>query len=330
MNYNESEEILKKVKSSEKILINCHRRPDPDSVSCAISLYLTLKKMGKTCHVISPDPILESLLFLPEVNNIEVINYKEFNFQNYDLFMILDSPSWDFVTGAKDSSSPEKLFKVLIDHHDKRTQFTDISIINPEISSCAEVLFSVYKDWGVKFDKEIATSLLAGIIGDTLCFKIPLTSAKTLSIASELIKLGADRQYITDKLFSNMRFDLVKFLGEVLQRTHLEKDLGFVWSAIPYETFVKFNRPEGAKNQIANMFFGSTYEGKFGVLMIEEKLNTLMLSLRSAGRFNTLSISTELGGGGHKDSSAAVVEGMQFDDAVQKVLKVAREHARRN
>ena len=239
--------------------------------------------------------------------------------------MILDSPSWDFVTGDKTSIPPKGIYKIQIDHHEPREKFTDISLIDPQVSSCSEVLYQIFRDWEFEIDKSTATALLSGIIGDTLCFKIPLTTDRTLETAATLIKAGADRQFITDQLFARMPISLVRFIGEVLYRLKFEKDLSFLWSAIPVDVFDNCGRPEAAKNQTANMFFGSTREGDFGILMVEEEKNKLMVSFRSAGRFNTEKIARELGGGGHRDSSAAVIEGLQFDQAVEKVLTTARE-----
>ena len=130
--------------------------------------------------------------------------------------------------------------------------------------------------------------------------------------------------YSTTKLHDLV---LVAFMFCLLVLTVLkfEKDLSFLWSAIPVDVFDNCGRPEAAKNQTANMFFGSTREGDFGILMVEEEKNKLMVSFRSAGRFNTEKIARELGGGGHRDSSAAVIEGLQFDQAVEKVLTTARE-----
>ena len=51
MNYKKSKEILEKIKGSEKILVNCHRNPDPDSIGSALAMKEVLKKMGKEVEI---------------------------------------------------------------------------------------------------------------------------------------------------------------------------------------------------------------------------------------------------------------------------------------
>ncbi len=327
MHYKQSKKILEKIRMAKKVLINCHRRPDPDSVSSALATQCMLKDMGIDSLVVSPDPIPSFLSFLPNVNNIVVTDLDNFDYSTYDLFLILDSPTWDFITGNVQSVSPKGLFKIQIDHHIKRNKFTDLSLIEENVSSTAEVLYLLFEDWKLAINSNTANALLSGIIGDTLCFKIPATTARTLKIAAELIELGADRQHITNNLFSRMKFDLVKFMGEVMNRLEKDEEHGFVWSAIPYEVFNAFKKPPGAKNNTANMFFGSIDEGDFGILMVEEKKGNLLVSLRSANRFDVSEIAKELGGGGHRDSSATLLRGIKFDKAVNNVLHTARKYA---
>ena len=51
MNYPKSKEILEEIKKAQKILVNCHRSPDADSVGSALATYLVLTKMGKDIKV---------------------------------------------------------------------------------------------------------------------------------------------------------------------------------------------------------------------------------------------------------------------------------------
>ena len=89
MNYKESILILEEIKKSEKILINCHRGPDSDSVGSALALQEILQIMEKDVEVVCPSDIPEDLLFLSEAKNIRRVNFTSFDFSEYDLFLIL-------------------------------------------------------------------------------------------------------------------------------------------------------------------------------------------------------------------------------------------------
>jgi len=47
MNYKESKKILEEIKKAKKILVNCHRGPDPDSIGSALAMKGVLKKLKK-------------------------------------------------------------------------------------------------------------------------------------------------------------------------------------------------------------------------------------------------------------------------------------------
>lgn len=330
MNYKESKKILDEIKKAKKILISCHRRPDPDSVSSALAMYSALNQFGKDAGIVCRDDVLENLKFLPHVNSIKKVDFSNFDFSDYDLHLMLDSANWRAVTGVEELRNNKDLKVIQIDHHELDNPPGDIKIIKPEVSSNAEVLYLVFKDWGVDINSEIAGALLTGIIADTLSFRTPSTTARTLKIASNLIEKGADRQHIVYQLFLSMNVGLLKFLGEVLLKLLFDEELKFAWSAVDNSVYKKYDLPISAKNYAANMFFGSIKDARFGIIMVEERQDKLSVSFRSAGKFPTNKIAEALGGGGHKDSSATKIEGLPFDKAVEKVLKVARKYAKKN
>ena len=127
-----------------------------------------------------------------------------------------------------------------------------------------------------------------------------------------------------NKQFNSIDLNLLKFFGEVLIRLEIDNKYNFAWSAIPNEIYLRYGGGIGFKNAAANMFFAKVENTLFGVLMIEEKPGYLGVSFRSARRFDTSIIASALGGGGHHDSSATKIEGLVFEQAVDKVLMKTR------
>jgi phosphoesterase RecJ-like protein len=162
--------------------------------------------MGKEVLVICPDEKLSELDFLCCFDKFKRIDYSKFNFESYDLFIILDSASPEVVTGEKDIPLPA-LTKIVIDHHKTNTSFGDINLIDAERSSATELLYLLFKDWKVKITKELATALMTGILGDTGAFEYHNTTARTLHVAADLMEVGADKDEIllkTSSLFTRM------------------------------------------------------------------------------------------------------------------------------
>ena len=64
------------------------------------------------------------------------------------------------------------------------------------------------------------------------------------------------------------------------------------------------------------------------MIILEYEENKISVSLRSRTKFDVSEIASALGGGGHTVSSGARLEGLSFKEAVETILKVAREFAK--
>lgn len=327
MNYDKSQEILEKIKKGKKILINCHRGPDSDSVGSALAMGRALKSLGKKITVICPSDIPRDLMFLEGAKEIIRVNFTAFDFEEYDLFLVLDSSTYSMVTGLKDNTQPT-ISTIVIDHHYSNEKFGDLNLVDSEMTSTGELLYNIFKDWEVKIDKETAECLLTGIIGDTGTFQYQNVGESTLRASAELIKLGADKDKIIYNLYRNIEFKEIKMWGKFIENMMIEE--GFVWSAIPFSTYQDFGEYAYAKEDVANLFFPIIKGTEFGIVMVETSEGVFSISFRARTNFDVSQVAKELGGGGHKAAAGARIEGIPFDQAVAKVLSVARKYAQKS
>ncbi|HKB88339.1 MAG TPA: bifunctional oligoribonuclease/PAP phosphatase NrnA [Patescibacteria group bacterium] len=328
MNYKESQKILEEIKKANKILINCHRSPDPDSVGSALAMRKVLLDMGKTVEVVCPDNISVDSKFLESSDKVQRIDYDTFDFSGYDTFLLLDSSEWSQVAGL--SNKIPEIKKIVIDHHYTNKGFGEINIVDSKRSSTAEVVYKIFKDWNIKISTEIAQDLLAGLIYDTSSLQhssADITTAKTMA---HLMELGADKDKIIFNFYRNISFDKVKLIGEILKNLQIDKENRFVWSAIPHETYILYPDSSGVTRMAANFYASSIENTDFGMIMVEEKKDSLNVSMRAKVGSDISKIAEELGGGGHKQAGGAMVKDVPFDEAVEKALAVARKYARKN
>jgi len=329
MNYEESLKILEEIKKAKRILINCHYKPDSDGIGSALAIYLALNKIGDfEVELICPSKLPESYNYLPGFEKIKQVNYSEFNFSKYDLWIIPDAANWWQISGILDFNPPQ-INVVNFDHHETNEVGFKISIISKGLSSTAELLDNVFEDWGVKLDKDIATCLLSGIIGDTGVFRYTNVTAKTLEVSKRLMDLGVDKNMIVMRTYGSIPFNEMKFWGRILDLMRLEKEYNFVWVAISLNEYEKYDRPIEAKSASASNFASIVDGTDFGIVMVEEKKNFVTCSFRARGDFDISRIAKELGGGGHKEAAGARIVGFTFDEAVKKVLEVARKYAKK-
>lgn len=329
MNYKESAKILGEIKKAKKILLNCHRSPDPDSVGSALAMRKVLLDMGKEIVIICPDNISNDSKFLHASDVIRKIDYDNFDFSGYDLFIILDSAEWSQILGYGKEKKPS-IRKINIDHHFTNEGFGTINLIDAERSSTSEILFKIFEDWDTPISEDIAEDLLAGIIYDTACLEHSSADLGTAKAFVKLMEFGADKNKIVSHIFRNLNFDMVKAMTEITKNMQIDKEFRFVWSAVPYETISLYPGAFGVKSMAAGLYAASIQGADFGIIMIEEKKNYLNVSFRAKAGFDISEIADKLGGGGHKQAGATVLRNISFDEAVEKVLAAARKYARKN
>ena len=325
MNYKESKKILEEIKKAKRILVNCHRSPDSDAVGSALALSGILGNMGKEVLIICPGEVPEDLKFLNGSDKIKRVDFANFNFSDYDLFLVIDSSSYNMVSGSKGLPQPD-IPLIVIDHHFSNDNFGDINLVDDSITSTGELLFRLFEDWGVEIDKDAAEGLLTGMIGDTGSFQYQNVGEATLTVAAKLMRLGADKDKIIYNIYRNVSFAEVKIWGKIIENMQIDLKHRFIWSAVSvldYKDFVG----ESVKEDAANLFFPIVKDTDFGMIMEERSDGVLSVSFRSRSNFDVSQIAREVGGGGHKAAAGARIEGMDFDEAVEKVLAATRKYA---
>lgn len=324
MNYQNSIQILKKVEGANRILVNCHVHPDPDSIGSALATYEILTKMGKNVDLVCPNNITVDLKFLFGFEKIKKIDFSNFNFSDYDLLLIIDTADWDRVFDEVSLAKPD-MDIIVIDHHKTNPGFGTINIIDSEVNSTAEVLALIFEDWGVEINKSVATSLMTGIIGDTGAFRFPGTSMRTFEIAADLIRKGAEKDKIIYKIYFSIPEKLFKFWSEALSLLKVNKKLRFAHLAVPNSLYKKYEDVEDIKESIATNFIQSIKGTDMGLVMVEYEKGDIGISLRSRTGVDVSKIAEKLGGGGHKAASGASIKGVEFNPAVKKVIEIVKE-----
>ncbi len=330
MNYGQSQAILTEIKKANRIILNCHRGPDPDSIGSALAMKKVLENMRKEVVVICPsEKLYEVVSFLKGYNQIiKAVDFNTFRFSDFDLFICMDSSSFDMVTGSMDVGLPD-LPCIVVDHHATNTDFGKINLVDKNASSVGEMMYKIFEDWNLDLDENVSTSLLTAIIGDTGLLRYPNTTASTFETLYQLIKNGANKDLIVSNLYRNSDYMLLKFWGENLKNKKINKKYKYVYVVLPYKTYVKYGKPDNAKDSAVDLFAQTTKGTRFGFMALETEPGKLSVSFRSRDGFDTSKIAEALGGGGHVAASGAKIEGMPYKEAIKKLLDVVNEYAKK-
>jgi len=153
----------------------------------------------------------------------------------YDLIVTLNAPDLESLGKIYDNNVDffYKTTIINIDHHPANEEFGQVNFVELNAVSATEVLFEIFRDYQVELiDENIATCLLAGIIYKTKSFKTPNLTPHSLTVTSELIKLGARREEIVNRLYRSRDLSVLKLWGRVLNNLNGLNDNQLLWSSL--------------------------------------------------------------------------------------------------
>ena len=142
MSYSQLNDIIK---SSKNILLISHINPDGDTLGsiCAMSEIIK-NNFKKECDLLCVSKVPKTYEFLPNISKIKTLDDFDKS-REYDLVITLDVAAIDRMGDAKILFDKAK-FTVNIDHHKTNKGFANFNIIDPDASSCGEVLCDVCKN----------------------------------------------------------------------------------------------------------------------------------------------------------------------------------------
>lgn len=303
-------EIAEKVRQSSHVALMGHIGGDTDCYGSLFGLKLGLELLGKKVDIISTEDFPESLDFLFFYYTSEI---SDKYIPGVDLLILLDSPE------VKRLVAPEiaKQYKVggtkilQLDHHlaGDLPDFVDISYIDIHACAVSEIVFNLLQSLNVTIDKNIATCLLAGIIGDTSSFQNQNTTKECFAASSELMKRGARQRTIVNNMFGGKEVDTLKVWGLAMERLSVNERLHAVSTYLTYDDIVSFGLSPEATNGIIN-FLNSVKGAKMVMLLTEREKGTIKVSLRTRDeRVDVAKIARQLGGGGHVKAAAFSIPG---------------------
>lgn len=296
---------------SKNILITSHRFPDEDAVGSALALKLALRKQGIDSSVYIANFSPQEYNFLPAFNLVQ----SKLKNHNFDLVFALDYG--DVRRLSIDELLEKNPIVITIDHHldEGANHVGEIKILEP-FSSTAEIIYHYLKDLNWSIDRDIATCILTGIIGDTGGFLYSNTSYKTLLTVGELLAKGIKINKIIRQIFDNNTFlNNSKVFGQLLSRVKKYSELDLVYLIVNNNDFKSWH-----KSDLDNLILtiNTVEDCKWAMLLVEYEKGKTKVSLRSEDYkgVDVSKIASLFGGGGHKLAS-----GFRINKEPEKVLK---------
>lgn len=302
-------EINNLIEQADKILLVTHPLPDGDALGATCALIGYLKTLNKQYKVFCADPVPQHYNFLAWHEEFESDFSRWFDFQP-ELIIFLDLPDWErskidgFIARL-----PRSSYKLItIDHHTGYSSPVDLKFIDAGYSSTSEILYDFFIAIGHPVSWQEANALLTGLVYDTENFTNPATSIKTLQVASELMKLGANFSKISQATWRFRKFDDLRLIGLALNRLHYNERFGIAVTMIKEEDLQELNLGDDPFSGFPNFLKGLSI-GKAIMLLVEQQ-GKIKVSLRSVDHQVDVALLAQVfGGGGHKLAAGFVISG---------------------
>ncbi len=319
--------ILEEIKKANKILLHLHPGPDGDSVGSSLAMMHVLEGMGKSVTLIKGDSSLPQYLsVLPGFSKIVQKNFFEIDLSEFDLFLIQDSSTVKFVSQLNEVVFPNTLKTIVIDHHASNVGFGDINLLVPTYPAVCQILFELFKEWGVSITEDISKCLFLGMYTDTGGFTYSNTLPSTFKIAGELSIIAPNlHEIIFEMNNSNTKGQLVY---EGLALNSIKTFLGdrVAVASVSYDDLQKHAiSSEESSAGIANKL-KSVVGWDIGISMVENIPGQVKISFRTrdSEKYDLTKVAGALGGGGHKGAAGAVI-GLSIEESINKVVATLGE-----
>ena len=196
--------LEKLLKNSSKVFIVGHKEADYDSIGSSIGLQALCQALGKEVYIVLDDPEIDMEPGVKKIvdeysdmfNMISIDEYKKLKDEE-SLLIMTDVNKRHMIPFPEDIDSFKEI--LILDHHeeDQNTVNTPYHLIDPKISSASEIVGQLLHEFKIKYTKDVANFLLAGIFLDTKRFK-KNTTQNTHDVARILIENGGDNDFVND------------------------------------------------------------------------------------------------------------------------------------
>lgn len=312
------------IRKHKDFLITSHVNLEGDALGSELAFYNLIKKLGKRAVIINQDDVPHGYGFLPGADKVKRLNINIKKELKFDCLVALDCSDLNRAGEVyKLNGSRRPILN--IDHHISNQGFGDVNWIKPDDSSCCEMIYRLFKDLRVAFDKETALLLYVGMLTDTGSFRYLNTTSHVHRAVSDLLRQNLDVAKIYKAIYENIPYRDMKLLAKILPVLKLGFKGKVAWVQIKRDFLKNQSVHFDLTEEILR--FARAIKGVEVSVIFRENLGSkdeVKVNFRSQGEVDVNKIASCFGGGGHKTASGATIHG-RLDTVRKKVLGKIKE-----
>ena len=214
---------------------------------------------------------------------------------------------------------------VNIDISPSNEHYGQINLIDLSASSAAEIIFDLINTANPQFiDEDIATHLLADLVIRTKSFKDPRTTPKSLSLAADLIRLGAKRDQIVNNLYGNKKLSTLNLWGRVLARLKQDTLYKMAWSMVSQADFQKAQSTQDDLSGITEEILLNSPQIETILILYETKTGQIAAELHTSKNHDALELARAFGPLGNKSRADFYLETDKLFEAEEMTINQIR------
>jgi len=251
----------------------------------------------------------------------------------YDLIIVLDTPDLNAL-GNVYINHEDFFFStpiINIDHKSSNEHFGAINIIDLPASTTAEIIYTILLSLQENLiNRHIANALLTGIISGTNSFKKNKVRPQTLTIASKLVDLGADRSFIIKNLYQTKSIATFKLWGSALTNLQYDEKYGLVWTILTRDDFIRAGAKREDLNSIVDELITTSPDAKF-ILLLNEHLNPKNVhhiegTLHILPSHHATDIMKKYNAEGDENHATFTITGKSITEVEQEIVEHIKNH----
>ena len=302
-------------------LVVSHIDPDGDAIGTQLAFGEYFRRIGLRPVLVRESKIPSKYQFLPGIETIIPVDGVT-DGEPFDLAVVLECPSPDRL-GSAARLIGKATTVINIDHHQDNVLEAAVSWVDVSASSVGELAFEYFRGVGFEIDPMVATNLYTAILTDTGRFRFESTTPRTLAIAADLVRAGADPRNITDRVYYDVDPAVMKLTGRVLSGLeYFDKGRLCIMSLtreMLQETGADIANTEGLVDY--SLFTSGV---TVGVLLREIDPTRTKVSLRSRDGYDIAAVAARWGGGGHRSAAGCTVK-LPLAETRRELVKLLQE-----
>ncbi|MDI9369767.1 MAG: bifunctional oligoribonuclease/PAP phosphatase NrnA [Synergistaceae bacterium] len=285
-------------------IVTCHVHPDGDALGSASAFLTTGRELGKKVVWGGPDAFPSNYSFIKGSESFrENLTLEELRPGTDSVVVALDTANR--ARSLKDISSLPKDVPLLnIDHHADNELFGSVNYVDPSASSTGEIVWMLFKEWGVSMSIDVLESLYTAISTDCGSFSFSCTTARTHRIAAEMLEAGVSPAKMNKLIRSGSSLQALHLRGVALSRAFISSGFAaFTW--LEERDFSNTGAERSETEFIVGELF-SVKDTEFAAFFVEDE-DGVRVSLRSRGPVEASEIARLFGGGGHRQAAGCIL-----------------------